>query len=302
MKKLIPITKNYIWGGHRLYDILRLNGSGNSAVAEKIAEAWICSFNADGENFTESGERIGFACPKPTWGKACEAFNEFPALIKLIDSDDNLSVQVHPTDEFAKRHEGMMGKSEMWYVVDCAEGAGIYLGFKRNTNRQECLRAVEDGSILDLLNYIPIKKGESYFVPAGTVHAIGAGCLLVEIQQNSNTTFRLFDYCRMDDQGNRRELHLEQALSVLDFSQYTPIRFDDCLARCEYFTVKKKDGAHTVFNDSSYTAVTVTDGFGMVSGRVAQCGDCFFVNAGERVDISGNITVLETTTDCIAAD
>ena len=135
-------------------------------------------------------------------------------LIKFIDAEQNLSVQVHPSDEYALQHENSFGKTEMWYIVEAEEGAGIYLGFNRTVTKEEYEAAIKENRLTELLNFYEVKAGDCYFIPSGTIHAIGKGCLICEIQQNSNLTYRVYDYGRKDKNGKERELHIDKAPRV----------------------------------------------------------------------------------------
>lgn len=205
--KLQSIEKDIIWGGTRLSEEY-----GKGTRGEKIAESWVLTLREDGENRVENGilagktlSELGF--PQP-----------FPLLIKLIDAHDRLSVQVHPDDAYAAEVGLPAGKTEMWYIVDADEGAELVCGVLPNVSRDQLKAAAESGTLEQYLKKRPVKKGDVVFIPAGTVHAIGKGILIAEVQQNSNTTYRLYDYDRRDKDGNKRPLHLEEALRVADLS------------------------------------------------------------------------------------
>ena len=177
----------------------------------------------------------------------------FPLLVKLIDAQKDLSVQVHPADGTALRDRGEAGKAEMWYIVDCGADAAIYLGFSRQLTPEELRRRAADGTICQVLNRVPVKKGDTFFIQPGTIHAICAGVLVAEIQQNSNTTFRVYDYQRRDAAGNLRPLHLERAAAVLHYAPSAagacrPLSVteregctEETLCTCPYFTVERLD-------------------------------------------------------------
>ena len=180
--KLIPTCKDYLWGGTRLYDQYSI---GNGGVT---AEAWVLSARDNGPCFIADGEYKGKTLAevfevegKEVWGSRAQKFPEFPVLIKLIDAAKNLSIQVHPSDEYALKNEGEYGKTEMWYVVDAEPGAFLYAGFKEEIGKEEFEKSIADNTVTDLLNKIEVKKGDSIFIPAGTVHAIGAGLLIAEV-------------------------------------------------------------------------------------------------------------------------
>ena len=204
--KLTPALKDYIWGGNAL------KGKwGKKTDKDVIAESWELSCHKDGESVISNGEYAGMTLSEfiaknpPVSGFKAQAFKFFPILIKLIDAKTNLSIQVHPSDDYALVNEGQFGKSEMWYIVDAKEGSGVYCGFKEKYSIEEVANALKENRILDLLNFIEAKKGDCIYIPAGTVHAICGGLLICEIQQNSSLTYRLYDYDRVDAKGNKRE-------------------------------------------------------------------------------------------------
>lgn len=234
--KLSPAYKDYLWGGQRLKSIY-----GKQCDYDILAESWELSAHEAGQSIVATGRHKGSSfgeylntIGKERLGWKCQSLPDFPILIKLIDAKDKLSVQVHPDDEYALSCENQYGKNEMWYVLDCEEGAGIYCGFNRDVTREEVKRRIENNTILEVLNWIPAKKGDVFFIKAGTVHAIGAGMMICEIQQSSNCTYRLYDYDRRDKFGNLRQLHLDKALDVLDYRKY----------EMPNDTNTAKDGAH----------------------------------------------------------
>ena len=244
--KLLPAFKDYLWGG----DKLRTH-YGKQTDISPLAESWELSTHKDGQSIVASGQYKGLSLSeyiekigKDALGKRAERFDYFPLLIKLIDAKKSLSVQVHPSDEYAMRVEGEYGKSEMWYIVDCDEDAFIYYGFSRDVSREEYESAIKDGTLTSILNAVPVKRGDAFYIEAGTVHAIGAGILICEIQQNSNTTYRVFDFNRRDKNGNLRELHIDKALEVSNLKKSPAIKEisdenEVTLALCEYFEVKR---------------------------------------------------------------
>lgn len=222
-----PCYKEYLWGGGRL------KREFNKADAPEVtAESWELSCHPDGLSLTEDGQsiaRLGEQDHDGFWGRACRA-EEFPLLVKLINAEKDLSVQVHPSDETAL--SGEHGKAEMWYIVDCAPQASLYLGFSKKISREEFLRRAEDGTICRVLNRVPVFKGDVFYILPGTIHAIGAGILIAEIQQSSNTTFRVYDYRRRDADGKTRPLHLERAAEVVN---YEPVVPEECRANSGVF-------------------------------------------------------------------
>lgn len=234
--RIKPVFKDYIWGGTRLRE-----DYGKISDLPVIAESWELSTHKDGESLLEeSGQTLSVyleANPKAL-GDYAQHYDRFPILIKLIDAKSNLSVQVHPSDEYAHIHEGDNGKTEMWYIVDAEEDSFIYYGFKEDMDAETFATAIADNTIEERLHKQPVRAGESYFIPAGTIHAIGAGCLIAEVQQNSNVTYRVYDYDRRDAEGNPRELHVEKAKLVTKLEkQNLDITFEPHLAVSEYFVV-----------------------------------------------------------------
>jgi mannose-6-phosphate isomerase len=212
---LKPAIKDYLWGGTRLKSEFGYE-SGDIA-----AEAWVLSCHKDGPSVIQNGELAGKTLPEALalWGNAsagknAAVFPYFPILIKLIDARDRLSVQVHPSNEYALRVEGEYGKTEMWYVVDCQPGAQLIYGLNTKIDKDEFRRRIKDDALTEVCNFVPVKKGDVFFIEAGTLHAIGAGILIAEVQQNSNTTYRVSDYGRLGADGKPRELHIDKAVDV----------------------------------------------------------------------------------------
>ena len=213
---LKPPIKDYLWGGTRL-----ITDFGFETTSAKAAEAWVLSCHKDGASLIANGELAGHTLPEALdqWGDAAvgdkaAAFPYFPILIKLIDARDRLSVQVHPDDAYAMRVEGEFGKTEMWYVVDCEPGAALLYGFSRGLTQEEFRRRIETDTLEEVCNRVPVKKGDVFFIEAGTLHAIGAGTLIAEVQQNSNTTYRVSDYGRLGADGKPRPLPVDKAVDV----------------------------------------------------------------------------------------
>lgn len=303
--KLIPAFKNYLWGGRQLVDSYN-----KKCNLDKVAESWELSTHADGESVVEQGtfkgRKLSEYIEKNTGciGERAGAFERFPILIKLIDAYDNLSVQVHPDDEYALRVEKEYGKTEMWYILECEEGASLYYGVNREITKEEFRTGIENNTILEVLNCVPVKKGDVFFIEAGTIHAIGKGIVICEIQQNSNTTYRVYDYDRKDKDGNGRELHIDKALEVTKLSPSEPFKKDEndenLLARCKYFTVCRYDidGCESIpIDDGSFRSLTVTDGNVALTVEenviLMKKGDTVFVPAQDGVmKIKGNGTVI----------
>lgn len=189
-----------------------------------LAESWEISCHPDGRSLVANGPLAGETlaaalAAHPGWmGTACAEKREFPLMIKLIDARDRLSLQVHPSDEYALREEGQLGKNEMWYVMDALPGAELILGFSRPVDREELRRRITEDTLTEVTRRVPVEPGDCYCIPAGLLHAIGAGTLIAEIQQNSNVTYRVYDYGRRGADGKLRDLHVEKALDVIDSS------------------------------------------------------------------------------------
>ena len=286
--KLTPACKDNIWGGNKLRKY------GKESDKDRIAESWELSFTDGGEARIEDGRSMSEAFPRSAWGTSSEKFHAFPVLTKFIDAMDKLSVQVHPSDDYALANEGQFGKTEMWYVVEADEGAGLYMGLERECDSEEFARAVADGSVEKLLSFKKVKRGDVYFIPSGTIHAIGAGTVIFEIQQNSTLTYRLYDYMRRDKDGNLRELHVDKAMKVSLLEPYKESEFDandeSLIGKCEYFETRKYQLNFTkmTFNveNDSFLSITCVGGNGTIEGEKMSLGDTFFIPAG-----SGEITV-----------
>ena len=232
-------------------------------------------------------------------GAKCDKFPFFPTLIKLIDADRELSVQVHPSDEYAIKNEGQFGKTEMWYILEAKEGAGIYLGFKRDTSKEEVEEKIKNNTLVDLLNFIPVKPGDCYFVKSGTVHAIGAGITLFEVQQNSSLTYRLYDWGKLGMDGKPRELHIDKSLKILNFKKFEKENFEKpLLGECDYFSTSEhlvKELNEISADKGSFISLTFIEGNGKINNISFAKGDTFFVPNGKKATIEGNGKFLLTT-------
>lgn len=316
MIKLEPAFKDNLWGGTKLRTVFN-----KKCDYDIIAESWELSAHPDGPSRVASGRmrgrlfqeylrRIG----KDALGWKCQALDRFPILIKFIDAMQALSVQIHPDDEYALEVEGEYGKNEMWYVVDCEEGASLYCGFKTVISKEEIARRIADNTILEVLNEIKVRRGDVIFVQAGTIHAIGAGILICEIQQNSNSTYRLYDYERRDKFGNLRELHLEKALEVVK-----PVPFEknpdwgrqlfsnehfrqELLVQCKYFECfcyEVEDEVKIPVDETSFVSVVFLEGKGEITCDEERLsfvpGESFFIQAGHySVTVSGKCRFIFT--------
>lgn len=316
--ELIPPIKDYIWGGTKLRDDF-----GKASGSERLAESWELSCHKDGLSVISGGEHDGVALADflkahpEAMGTSCKADRDLPVLIKLIDAKDDLSVQVHPDNDYALTHEGEYGKTEMWYIVDCEPDAELIYGFKEKLTREEFRRGIEDNTLLDMVNRVKVKKGDVFFIKSGTLHAIGKGILIAEIQQNSNTTYRVYDYGRLGADGKPRELHIEKALDVTCTEpaaaqeNYPVIRLTgECqgtsvrvLADCEYFTAslaELDDSELTAeIGDSSFRHMLVIEGSGELIRQGASYplkkGSSWFIPAGSgTVTVRGKCSIIIT--------
>lgn len=303
--KFSEVYKDYIWGGERMRSLF-----GASSDADRIAESWVLSSHPDGESRIRGGEADGvllseYLREKPELLGTSRRSDELPVLIKFIDAKSDLSVQVHPTDALACELEGGgAGKTEMWYVIDCDEGARICCGFRRELGEAELRAAVSEERLEDELSYFPSRRGEVFFIPAGTVHAIGGGNFIAEIQQNSNITYRLYDYGRRDKNGNSRELHLEKGIRASDPKPYEkrePKLIADGvreLASCEFFEVfelKIKRDAELFADEHSFLALVCTEGEFSLGEISLKAGECAFIPAGYgEIRVLGKGTLLLT--------
>ena len=294
IEKLYPACKSIIWGGEKLKKYY-----GKETELSPLAETWELSLHEAGRSTLSDGRPLSEVAEPSDFGVNCEGFPFFPVLVKLIDANAKLSIQVHPDDEFALKNENSLGKTEMWYIVSADEGAGIYLGFNRDITSEEFENAIKNKTLTDYLNFIPVKAGDCYFIPAGTIHAICEGCLICEIQQNSNITYRVYDYGRRDKDGNERELHIDKAIQVTKLQRYEkqePV--DAFLGASKYFTAKRVvvDGESILFADEkSFRHLSCVAGCGSIDGVKIGQGDSFFVPAGYgKYTISGSLTVIVT--------
>lgn len=315
---LIPPIKDYIWGGTKLRDEF-----GKESRLERLAESWELSCHKDGGSVIANGEYAGktlaeYIAEHPeALGTNCGRFEFFPVLIKLIDACDNLSVQVHPDNEYAQRVEGEYGKTEMWYIVDCDEGASLIYGFKEKITKEDFRKAIETNTLLEKVNSVPVKKGDVFFINSGTLHAIGKGILIAEIQQNSNTTYRVYDYGRVGADGKPRDLHIEKALDVTNLGpakeqiRYPSVTLDGesngtvmtILADCDYFITAKiqlDDTNYTVdVDDRSFMHFLTIDGTGELDFEDEKFGikkgSSIFIPAGAgKITIRGNCSIIIT--------
>jgi mannose-6-phosphate isomerase len=304
--KLSPIYKDYIWGGQKLKSDFHKSGG------DRIAESWELSCHEDGKCTIAEGEYAGYTLEQyiaqkgnQILGRNFRGYERFPILVKLIDARDNLSVQVHPDNAYAQMYENDSGKTEMWYILNCEKDAYLYIGFIRNVTKLEFLESLTNGKVEALIMKIPVKEGDCYLITPGTLHAIGKGIVLAEIQQSSNVTYRVFDYGRLGVDGKPRELHKQKAAEVTNFIPYKNncTGNGDVICSCEYFEVRKygitKEFSYRAGADS-FACLLCTDGCGEIRCSTLAYsyhkGDCFFLEAeSEPCMIIGSGTVLMTT-------
>lgn len=308
--KLKPSCKDYLWGGSRLKEEYGKEYEGNV-----LAETWELSCHPDGPSYITNGNYTGKTLQqyieeegKEVLGTHCRRFRDFPILTKFIDAKDNLSVQVHPDNRYALKNEGQYGKTEMWYVMDAGKEAFLYYGFKREVTKEEFEKRIQEDTLLEVLNAVPVQKGDVLFIESGTIHAIGKDILIAEIQQNSNVTYRVYDYGRVGKDGKKRDLHIEKALAV---TNRVPIVKDKSsyphVADCDYFTVDKLNLDGKIMkklegnvSDESFASILVLDGEGVISDEEEKLkfkkGDSFFLSAGSgNYTIEGSCDALITT-------
>lgn len=307
--KLKSVCKEIIWGGNRLKNEYNKVSSLNN-----IAESWELTVRDDGMNIIDGGEFDGYTMAeyieKNGFGVVTnKEMDRFPLLIKFIDAEDNLSVQVHPDDEYGLKTANSLGKTEMWYVIDAKPGAQLVYGLKEGYTVDMLKSAIENGTVEETLNYVSVKKGDVFFIPSGLVHAIGAGILLAEIQQNSNITYRVYDYNRIGKDGKPRELHVNDALNVIvnrNDEEIKKIRFSTSvknttsLASCEYFNVDKFNIYGTLefsTNAESFNSILCLDGNGYIEFSNEKFelkkGDSYFIPANiGTYSINGNVEII----------
>ena len=331
---LKPSGKDYLWGGSRLNDDFS-----KGIDMSPLAETWECSTHPDGPSMVASGafagqtltqvlkahpEYLGTRLRVPCTrlrvpGALSEPSGELPILIKLIDAKKDLSVQVHPSDAYAREHEnGQLGKTEMWYVLDAKKDAKLIYGLYHDVTKEQLRRSIEDGTVEKYLQKVPVKKNDLFYIEAGTIHAIGAGVLVAEIQESSNLTYRLYDYDRVGKDGKKRELHIDKALETADLSASAeprqPLRVlkyrrgcaSELLCRCKYFEVYRmlvntercRELVDYRADGSSFRVLLCTDGCGCITfGNQSLSffrGDCIFVPADSvELKIHGQAQFLD---------
>lgn len=314
--KLQPAGKDYLWGGTRL----RVE-YGKKINLTPLAETWECSVHPDGPSIVANGEFKGWKLAEvlkqhPEYLGLKVKNGELPILVKFIDAKQDLSVQVHPDDEYARKYEHQNGKTEMWYVIDADDGANLIYGFQHKVREDILRNAVNTGTLDKHLQKVPVHKGDVFYVPAGTVHGIGAGILLAEIQESSNVTYRVYDYDRVDKNGNKRELHFDKAAQVMNMDIAPEVRqkphmikhYPGCsrelLCRCKYFEVERiqvTKGFSFSVMEQSFQVLMCLDGYGQVETMDAGLkpvrfmkGETLFLPSGiGRCLVIGDTTILK---------
>ncbi len=312
--KLQAAVVSIPWGGKRLVEEYGLETDKANA-----AEAWMLSCTGDSLSLVANGEHKGksllslYEDEPAILGKNGAAFDKFPVLIKFIDARESLSVQVHPDDEYAAYVGEGAGKTEAWYILDCDEGSELVVGFKKRIDESEFLNAIEDGSLMNYVEKVKVKKGDFFFIEAGTLHAIGAGIVLAEVQQNSDTTYRVFDYNRIYD-GQKRPLHVDKALKVTRREAYNPsilptepqaiegggVRTE--LAQCEFFKMSLldvEDSCKGAADEASFVSLLILEGDGELRAQGENMplkkGESVFLPAGlGEYELWGQLKIMET--------
>ena len=295
--KLLPFVSETIWGGKKL-----IEEYGVKTEKKNAAEGWMLSCHEAGSSSVENGEFAGLSFADVVknnpelCGKNAEKFEDFPILIKFIDARDDLSVQVHPTKEYCELTGKGQSKTECWYIIDCEEDAGLILGFKDKISPEQFKEAIENGNLTDYVDKVPVKKGDFFFIESGTMHAICKGILLAEVQESSNTTYRIYDYNRVGADGKPRELHVADGVAVTKLEKYTQPDFSNpeldtderkLLADCPLFKVWKLDTkAELIGNagEDSFVSLLIMAG----EGTVEACGETLNLKKGDSIFIPAN--------------
>lgn len=302
-----PVFKEMIWGGHKLKDVY-----GYDIPSNQTGECWAISAHRNGDCQISKGEFAGKTLSQ-VYESHRELFGDiqneqFPLLVKIIDASNDLSVQVHPDDEYAEVHENSLGKTECWYVLDCDENTQMVMGHHAQT-KEELVKAIQNDDYDHLLNSFEIHKGDFFYIPSGTIHAICKGSLIYEAQQSSDITYRVYDYHRKDKDGHERQLHVQQSIDVTTVP-FHPYNLDNQivenyeygkrtqLVSSQYLTLNKYDinGQMTLNNDKPFQLVSIVEGEGMAAGEKVKKGDHFVICSDQKATaFSGNMTVMVCT-------
>ena len=305
--RMNPVFKEMIWGGTKLKDIY-----GYEIPSDHTGECWAISAHKNGDCTIADGEYKGktlswlFENHRELFGNI--EGDQFPLLVKIIDAKNDLSVQVHPDDAYAKEHENSLGKTECWFVLQADEGTKMVMGHHAKT-KEEFVKAIENDDYDNLLNSFKIKAGDFFYIPSGTIHAICKGSLIYEAQQSSDITYRVYDYHRKDKDGNERRLHVKQSIDVTtvpykpyDLAKQVEETIENGtrkeLVSSNYLTLNKYDmtGYNKVKNDKPFQLVSIIEGQGTVEGKEVKKGDHFVVCSDQKeVDFDGTMTVMICT-------
>ena len=305
--RMNPVFKEMIWGGTKLKDIY-----GYEIPSDHTGECWAISAHKNGDCTIADGEYKGktlswlFENHRELFGNI--EGDQFPLLVKIIDAKNDLSVQVHPDDAYAKEHENSLGKTECWFVLQADEGTKMVMGHHAKT-KEEFVKAIENDDYDNLLNSFKIKAGDFFYIPSGTIHAICKGSLIYEAQQSSDITYRVYDYHRKDKDGNERQLHVKQSIDVTtvpykpyDLAKQVEETIENGtrkeLVSSNYLTLNKYDmtGYNKVKNDKPFQLVSIIEGQGTVEGKEVKKGDHFVVCSDQKeVDFDGTMTVMICT-------
>lgn len=315
--KLRPVYKDYLWGGEKLKSLY-----GKNTDMSPLAESWEVSTHPEGLSIIENGPHANKTLQSyidaegaGVLGLKSKEFDRFPILIKLIDAKQDLSIQVHPDDAYGLKYEHEYGKTEMWYVLEAEPDSKVYYGTNHSMTKEQFKETVEQGTLLDHLKHVSVEQGDVIFVEAGTIHAIGKGIVVCEIQQNSNTTYRVYDFNRKDGNGKFRELHIEKALEVSNFNplfdnftpQYPIIEKENYskqrLVSCPYFTTTRIDlegeMEHST-SEESFEVYVVIDGYVSISYEnetlwLEKGNTCFVDASTKNIRFKGEASLIQVT-------
>lgn len=304
--KLKPAIKEYLWGGTKLKENYHIEHDGI------VAEAWVVSCHPDGLSIIESGPDKGLSLlgyiekkGRDILGTQGKTYEQFPILVKLLDAQGELSVQVHPDDEYALRVEGEYGKNEMWLILDSELGSTIYHGVKEKMTKEEFRNSIHDGTLLSKLNEVEVKPYDLYDIPAGTIHALRSGSVMAEIQQSSNSTYRIYDYDRVGADGKKRDLHIDKAVDVSTLEpnyQDNSLVWQDneaTLLKNQYFNnkiIRINEPTTLQAGPASFQGIVVTNGQGTITcdGETIEVikGNGLFVEANTSYEVDGSIELV----------
>lgn len=305
--KCEPVYKDYIWGGKKLKKEYHVK-----TESERVAESWVFSVHFEGSNRIINGKYKGKLLDvvlkdKTLWGENAQRFEFFPVLVKLIEAADSLSVQVHPKDEWSLKTEGQVGKNEAWIVLEAEKDAYLYYGLKKSCTKNELREMIKTDRLLENLNRVEVKKGDIFMVDAGTIHAIGKGCLIAEVQQNSNVTYRLYDYHRKNQNGKERPLHIEKGIQVADTVKKEVIRTPKWVAeengnkiihaishdsfQVDLYQIQKE--LSLTLSKKSFQVLVVVSGSLNIQGELFEKGESAFIPAEDgQIHIIGKGELL----------